>query len=173
MSKNKTLSDYPDKADDIDDAVNKAHVQNTDTVLDEGGANEVSAEAIGIAITASSNHIADTDNPHGTTAEQVGLGDADNAHHVAIAGTGVEIDFTRPKIFNSPASAGTGNITNDLTGAVIGVVQKIYHEDSTAPTVPAGWILLAGEYVADSLNIIYAEWVSGTRVEYWIVQEVV
>jgi len=31
---------------DIDDAVTKKHTQNTDTILDEGGANEISVEAI-------------------------------------------------------------------------------------------------------------------------------
>jgi hypothetical protein len=92
----------------------------------------------------------------------------------ATADTGVEIDFTTPKIFNSPASPETGNITDDLTGALIGIVQKIYHNSATIPTVPAGWVLIGDKLIEDAyltgyLNIIYAEWVSGTRVEYRIV----
>ncbi len=86
--------------------------------------------------------------------------------------TGAEIDFTTPKIFNSPASPETGNITDDLTDALIGIVQKIYHNHTTEPTFPAGWVLVGGAYVESELNIIYAEWVSGTRVEYWIAQEI-
>lgn len=88
-----------------------------------------------------------------------------------VAATGAVIDFTASKVFNSPASPSAANITDDLTGAKIGIVQKIYHNHSVAPSVPAGWVLIgSGTYTLSTLNIIYAEWVSGTRVEYWIVQ---
>lgn len=87
------------------------------------------------------------------------------------AATGTVIDFTNPKEFNSVASPATGNITDDLTGAKAGVIQKIYHNHSSAPTVPAGWVLVgAGTYATSTLNIIFAVWVSGSRVEYWITQ---
>lgn len=90
---------------------------------------------------------------------------------ITTATTGSVISFATSQVYNSPASPSTSNITNDLTGARIGVVQKIYHNHSVAPTFPAGWVLLGGGlYVPSTLNIIYAEWVSGTRVEYWIVQ---
>jgi len=90
---------------------------------------------------------------------------------VTTASTGVNISFVVPQIYDSPASPRTGNITEDLTGANIGIVQKIYHQQVGVPTFPAGWVLVGtGSYVGGSLNIIYAEWVSGTRVEYWIVQ---
>lgn len=86
----------------------------------------------------------------------------------ATAATGTEIDFAAPKVFNSPASPATGNITNNLTGAKFGIVQKIYHNHTAAPTFPAGWVRLGtATYTTSALNIIYAEWVSGTRVEYW------
>jgi hypothetical protein len=88
-----------------------------------------------------------------------------------VTATGAVIDFTASKVFNSPASPSTANITDNLTGAKIGIVQKIYHNHSVAPTVPAGWVLLgSGTYTISTLNIIFAEWVSSTRVEYWIVQ---
>jgi hypothetical protein len=111
-----------------------------------------------------------------TTAASAGLQTAiDNANAAlqpSTAATGTEIDFTTSKIFNSPASPSTGNITDDLTDAKIGTVQKIYHNSGSAPTVPAGWVLLgSGTYQTSELNIIFAEWVSGTRVEYWIIQE--
>ena len=65
MSKPRTIAEYPNRADDYDEAVSKSHVQNTDTVLDEGGDNEVTAEAI-------RDHVDSTDNPHSVTAGQVG-----------------------------------------------------------------------------------------------------
>jgi hypothetical protein len=89
----------------------------------------------------------------------------------AVSATGTVIDFTMPKIFNSPSSPSTSNLTDTLTGAEIGIIQKIYHNHSSVPTVPAGWVLIgSGVYEISVLNIIYAEWVSGTRVEYWIIQ---
>ena len=90
---------------------------------------------------------------------------------VAAASTGTVVAFSSNIIYNSVASPATGNITDSLTNARIGIVQKIYHNNGTAPTFPVGWVKLgSGTYVTSTLNIIYAEWVSGTRVEYWIVQ---
>lgn len=56
---------------DTTDAVNKAHDQNTDIALDQGGANEVTAAD-------ARAHIDSTANPHGVTKAQVGLSDVDN-----------------------------------------------------------------------------------------------
>lgn len=88
----------------------------------------------------------------------------------SIAATGNQINFTLPKIFNLPTSPGSDNITNDLDNAKIGIVQKIYHQKATIPNFPAGWVLIGtGRYSTTLLNIIYAEWVTDTRVEYWII----
>jgi len=85
--------------------------------------------------------------------------------------TGTVVSFTSNQVYNEWDVPGTGNITNDLTGAKTGIVQKIYHNNSVAPSVPAGWVVVSnGVYVPNILNIIYAEWVKGTRVEYWITQ---
>src|SRR5690554_436873 len=65
MSKPRTIAEYPNRADDYDEAVSKSHVQNTDTVLDQGGDNEVTAEEI-------RDHVDSNENPHQVTAEQVG-----------------------------------------------------------------------------------------------------
>src|SRR5690625_2686063 len=65
MSKPRTIAEYPNRADDYDEAVSKSHVQNTDTVLDEGGDNEVTAQTI-------RGHVDSTENPHQVTAGQVG-----------------------------------------------------------------------------------------------------
>jgi len=83
--------------------------------------------------------------------------------------TSVAISFTDLTTYNSVASPGTGNITNNLTGAKKGIIQKIYHNHTSAPTFPAGWVLRGGGiYVPSTLNIIYATFCGGTRVEYWI-----
>ena len=93
------------------------------------------------------------------------------ADAITTATTGAVISFATPQIYNSIASPSSSNITDNLTGARIGVVQKIYHNAGTAPTVPAGWVLRGtGAYVTSTLNIIYAEWSVGTTVEYWITQ---
>ena len=91
--------------------------------------------------------------------------------NTTVATTGVDIFFVTPQIYNTSSSPATASITNDLTGANLGVIQKIYHNHSVAPTVPGGWVLIGGEYVVSDLNIIYAEWCGSSRVEYWIAQE--
>lgn len=91
--------------------------------------------------------------------------------YLSVQTTGVVIDFTDPKVFNTASAPATANITNDLTLAKTGIVQKIYHNHTSTPTIPGGWVLIGGEYVTEELNIIYAEWCESSRVEYWITQE--
>lgn len=94
-----------------------------------------------------------------------------NSSNSAVATTGAVISFATPQIYNSIASPSSSNLTDNLSGARIGIVQKIYHNAGTAPTVPAGWVRRGtGTYVTSTLNIIYAEWSVGTTVEYWITQ---
>jgi hypothetical protein len=86
--------------------------------------------------------------------------------------TGTLISFEKSNIYNTASSPATTNITEDLTDAKLGIVQKIYHNNSTPPTVPGTWVLMGdGIYINSALNVIYAEWCGGTRVEYWIIQE--
>lgn len=88
---------------------------------------------------------------------------------ITVATTGSVITFNVPVVWNTHASPSASDLTNDLTNAKIGYIQKIYHNKAVAPTVPAGWVLIGtGTYTVSTLNIIFAEWVSGTRVEYWI-----
>jgi hypothetical protein len=87
------------------------------------------------------------------------------------ATSGIDISFRTAEVYNTRSSAGTGNITGDYTSAIIGLVQKIYHNDSVAPTVPGSWIKLGtGTYTLGTLNIIYVEWISSNIAEYWIVK---
>ena len=91
----------------------------------------------------------------------------------ASANSGIDISFRTAEVYNTRSSAGTGNLTGDYTSAIIGVVQKVYHNDSVAPTVPGTWIKLGtGTYTPSTLNIIYVEWTSSNIAEYWIVKGV-
>lgn len=89
----------------------------------------------------------------------------------AIPEKGLEISFDKQKIYNTYLAPGNANITNDLTGATLGITQKIYHNSVIAPSMPAGWVLVGGGiYVPGVLNIINAEWCGDSRVEYWVTQ---
>ena len=86
--------------------------------------------------------------------------------------SGVEIEFGNHQIYNSYQFPGTGNFTENLGNAKLGIVQRIYHfantyQSETAPTFPANWVLLgSNQYNLGSVNIIEAQWCGGTRVEY-------
>ncbi len=84
-----------------------------------------------------------------------------------------KVQFDRPRIYNSPSEPGSEKaISADLASAKLGVVQKIYHKSSVAPSFPPGWAnRFGGEYLPGSLNVIFAEWAGGADVEYWIVNE--
>lgn len=83
--------------------------------------------------------------------------------------TGSNISFDTPKVYNSPSTPSSSNLTNTLSGSMIGVVQKIYSNKSVEPTYPAGWVKVGtGTYTTGALNIIFVEWIEGTRCEYWI-----
>ena len=98
---------------------------------------------------------------------------ASNNALYATAVTGNEISFDSKKIYNTRASAATGALTEDLTGAVLGVEQKIYHNDASAPSLPAGWVAIGSTtYTNGQLNIFLAQWVGGSVVEYLVIKGV-
>ena len=87
-----------------------------------------------------------------------------------IARTTTAITFDVPAIYNSFSSPQTGTLTSNLTSplAKIGVVQVIYLNVATFPTL-AGWVNIGSRAFQPSVvNIIYAKWSEGSRVEYWI-----
>jgi hypothetical protein len=87
------------------------------------------------------------------------------------ASNSANIYFSASTVFGTFSSPLSSNLTDTLTNSKLGVVQKIYHNSGSAPSVPAGWVLLGSTtYQISTLNIIYAEWSEGTRVEYWIVR---
>lgn len=88
---------------------------------------------------------------------------------ITTATTGSVISFITPQVYNTFDAPSSSNITDSLTSAKIGLVQKIYHNHTVAPTFPAGWVKMGtATYTTSTLNVIFAEWVSSTRVEYWI-----
>ena len=87
-------------------------------------------------------------------------------------GTGLTIHFSGKTIFNLPSSPVSGNISGNTTNAKFGMIQKIYHQSAVEPTFPATWKLVGeGVYFTNELNIIYAEYVEPTWIEYWIIQQ--
>jgi nitrogen fixation protein len=82
--------------------------------------------------------------------------------------TGVSIAFDRQANYGTIASPETGNITGDYTGAKIGVVQLIIHNNGTAPTIPATWELKFGFYKVSQVNYIQVTWISSNIAVYSI-----
>ena len=85
------------------------------------------------------------------------------------------VTFTAEEVYNTAALPLTGNLTVNQAGAVLGIVQKLYHKNDTdVPTITGVsdiQIMGDGVYFTEEINVIYFEWVATNRVEYWIVQE--
>jgi hypothetical protein len=119
-------------------------------------------EGAGKVLTSDANGVATWQTPTGGG----GVSEATSATTTTVSFTGQTIYYDA----GSPTSGTT--IGEDLTGAKLGVIQKIYSNASSEPSYPAGWVLMGdGIYFTSILNIIYAEWAGGSRVEYWYVQE--
>lgn len=91
---------------------------------------------------------------------------------VPAATTGTAVAFAVPQIYGTPGSPATGNITLTTTGLIVGVIQKMYHNNATAPTFGAEFVKLSGNYVESTLNIIHFEAYSTSRIEYTVTQEI-
>lgn len=86
--------------------------------------------------------------------------------------TGVSITLDTPKEYGTYASPETGNIAVSLTGAVRGIDQIVYHDDTVAPTivVTGGTAVKFGpiDYDLTKVNLIVLFWMGGTNVGYII-----
>lgn len=72
---------------------------------------------------------------------------------VTQAKTGTTIVFTEDAIYNASAPI-SGNITIDLTGAVVGTTVRVHHNAASGSAVPAGVTNFGGDsYLASNLNI--------------------
>ena len=131
----------------IADTTDLALKVNSNTAITPGNGNKISVDAKGLVLTVGNEY--------------------------ATLTTGSVISFTSPIIWNTFGTPSVADLTADLTGAKIGAIQKIYHNKAVEPTYPAGWVKMGtGTYTVSVLNVIFAEWVSGTRVEYWITKPV-
>ena len=84
--------------------------------------------------------------------------------------TSTEITFTTRRIhgsFGTPLTNAT--FTTSLTNAILNLEQKAYHQAATEPDYPVGFVKVGGVYVGGAKNMIFFEWVGGTRVEFYIV----
>ena len=90
---------------------------------------------------------------------------------ITVTATGNLVSYVAPTIYNTFDVPTSGNLTDTLANAQLGVVQKIYHFDSVEPAVPAHWVRIGFvPYQPNFLNLIFAEYVGNGRVEYWVMQ---
>jgi hypothetical protein len=86
--------------------------------------------------------------------------------------TGTSITLDTPKEYGTYAAPATGNIAVSLTGAVRGIDQIVYHDDSVAPliVVTGGTAIKFGpiDYDLTKVNLIVFFWMGGTNVGYII-----
>lgn len=117
-------------------------------------------------------------NDHNTALDRITtLENAPSGTPERTANTGNTVSFITEEVYNTAGSPTTGNIVVLQTNAKLGIVQKLYHNHTAAPTYSSTDgvtdIQQVGDavYVPNELNIIFLEWCSENRVEYWYVQE--
>lgn len=84
--------------------------------------------------------------------------------------TGTDIRFDVRREYGLATVPETAGFTLNAMNARKGIIQKIYHANAVAPVFPVDWVKLNGFYTVGVLNIIYAVWAGGSRVEYWVVK---
>jgi len=155
---------------------------NTDPIsfVDRGGASYVgtsgritiSAGSIDIAATyAGQNTITIV----GTITTGTWQGNTINAAYLDIlpaVSAGTVVTFAQDTDFGSEASPETGNISYSTSGAKVGVISRVIHNHTIAPTFAANMQKLtnSGDYVVGVVNYIYCEYRSATKVIYSITQ---
>lgn len=68
--------------------------------------------------------------------------------------TGTAVAFDTNRSYCTSASPCTGNITFNSSGAVVGQIATMVHNDSSEPTFGAEFIILSGEYKSNENNYI-------------------
>jgi len=132
---------------------------------DSTGTTQATVSSTGLALTTA---LAITE---GGTGARTASGARTNLGLTAVQRTGTNVAYDR-SVYNARSTPGQGNITESSSAGSLGVVNKLYHDDTTEPSYPASWIHVGDSvYVTDVLNIIYFEWVSSSEVEYWIAQD--
>jgi hypothetical protein len=90
----------------------------------------------------------------------------------APATTGTALTFTNDSVYGSKAVPETGNITANITGALLGVTNLIIHNAGTAPTFDSKFHKLSGSgsYITAQLNYIYCTYIASDEIIYAINQ---
>jgi hypothetical protein len=89
------------------------------------------------------------------------------------AGAGNNIAFDIPKVIGTTATPVTGNVSANLTGAVVGVMLRMIHNQGSAPSFDAGTLQAASDsvaYVNGVNNYIEFQYWGGTKARYKITQ---
>lgn len=104
--------------------------------------------------------------PTGSIGSQGPQGDS----YTVTQSSGTVISFTEEKVYGTIASPESGNITNSLTGALLGRCVLIIHQAASDPTFPASWKKTGGNYVKNANNFIYAMYIDNNNIHYHIKQ---
>jgi hypothetical protein len=108
-----------------------------------------------------------------TSGTNTGDQDLSGLQPYAIATFSNTITFDVPRIYYNFLAPTNSALSFSLVSPTSkrGVVQKIYVNHATNPVAGlSGWKLQGtGTYTPSVVNIIFAEWAEGGRVEYWIV----
>ena len=86
--------------------------------------------------------------------------------------TGTVLAFDTDRIYGTTSTPETGNITADLEAARIGVSAMLIHNNGSAPTFGAEFVMLSGSgtYTTGVLNYIYCQYIDATHILYTISQ---
>lgn len=86
--------------------------------------------------------------------------------------SGTLLSFNSAKIYNTLDSPATGNITFDLTGAVIGTTLIVFHKHTSAPTYPIVAKVLSNSESYDTsgsfVNKIEFQYINDVNIQYKI-----
>ncbi len=101
-----------------------------------------------------------------------GYGITDALPILAGSTTGVVISFLTDMVYGTIASPETGNITANVSGALLGVTNIIIHNSGTAPTFGSEFKKLSGSgnYVINVINYIFCVYINSTEIIYSINQ---
>ena len=88
-----------------------------------------------------------------------------------VQSTGTSITFVQDTVYGTTTTPETGNITASYTGANLGTVALIIHDNVTEPTYPATWQKISGTYSTTVTNYISAVYLDATHIKYTISQD--
>lgn len=144
-------------------------VDNTDAVISVNGNSGV------ITLTKSDIGLSNVDNTSDaskpvSTAQQTALNL--KADIIPTVSAGTVVAFDKDRDYGDETTPETGNISYTATGAKVGVISRVIHNHTIAPTFAANMVAgsNSGTYVTSTVNYIVCEYRHATLVKYWISQ---